>query len=84
MFNNFVDGIIGAIPDMVAQLPQVITAFVQFVVSSLPQIIESGVNILANLIEGIISAIPQLVAALPQIISAIVNGMAHLWAAYSI
>ena len=63
---------------MVASLPQVISAFVDFVADNLPKIVESGVSILLNLIEGIIKSIPDLVKVLPQIIGAIVDGIGSL------
>ena len=43
------------------------------IVSMLPKIIQTGIQLLNSLISGIIQAIPQLIAALPQIITSTVN-----------
>lgn len=75
---NLANGIIDAIPKMVAALPEVISSFCDFVSDNLPKIADSGGDVLGELISGIISMIPDLVAAMPQIIEAIVTGLIEL------
>ena len=75
---SLVDGIIGAIPSMVAKLPEVIKAITHSISSALPAIVSGGIDLLKSLISGIIKAIPDLIAALPQIIAAIVEGIGAL------
>lgn len=67
------DGIIEAIPQMAEQLPQIITAIVEFVLENLPIIAEKGFDIIIALAEGIINAIPDMVEELPKIIEAITD-----------
>ena len=52
-----------------------VLTLVQGVIDNLPQIIESGLNLLAKFTQGVIDAIPQLVEALPKIITGFVNGI---------
>ena len=78
MLGKFVQGLISGIPDMLKNLPRIITAFVGFVAENLPAAAGAGVDIIGGLIKGLISAIPEIVAMLPQIILAIVNGLAEL------
>lgn len=66
------------VPQLVAQLPAIITSTVDFITSNLPVIVEQGINLIVQLAQGILQAIPQLVAALPSIISAVVDGLAQL------
>ena len=42
--------------------------------SMMPQIIQTGVQLVVNLAIGLVQAIPQLITALPQITGSIVNG----------
>ena len=78
MLKNLINGIIQAIPQLVAALPQVITAFVNYFTSNAATIVTSGVDILMALIQGIIESIPVLIENIPKIMEAIVNGLSNL------
>ena len=78
MLVSLVSGISGAIPALIASLPEIIKAVTQGLAEAAPKIIKAGVELLQNLIEGLISNIPELVAALPEIITAIVTGIGNL------
>ena len=71
-------GIIQTIPQLISQIPQIISAFTDGIANNLPKIIQAGFNLLLKLIDGILSAIPDLVASLPQIINAIIDGIGAL------
>ena len=75
---KLVSGIIGAIPRMVAAIPEIISAFTGGIADAFPDIIESGVEILQKFWEGIASNIPELVSNLPEIIDSIIDGIGNL------
>ena len=66
-----VNGLIQAIPQLIAMLPTIITTIVNVLIQNLPQIISAGIQLIGALISGLIQAIPTLIAAIPQIVSAI-------------
>ena len=81
LLNSLISGIIQAIPQLIAALPQIITSTVNTIIANLPKIIQTGIELLGALISGIIRAIPSLVAALPQVFSAIINAFKGInWA----
>ena len=71
LLNSLISGIINAIPQLVAALPQVLNAIITTITQNLPKIIQSGIELIGALISGLIQAIPSLIAAVPKIISAI-------------
>ena len=63
---------------MVAALPQIISAFLNFIVSNLPAILQAGVSILTNLIAGIANTIPKLATEAGKVVSTITNKIGEL------
>lgn len=94
LINNFVDSVVVAgeniiprVQTIIGGLGKLITAasdklvpmVVDTIVTNLPSIVESGVNLIVTLAGALVQAIPQLLAAIPQIIMAIVNGVVAGW-----
>lgn len=69
------DGLIAAIPDLVAAIPTIVENLVTGIVDFLPDFLATGVDLILGLAGGLIQAIPDLVMAIPQIIEALLNGI---------
>lgn len=63
--SDLLNGIVSAVA---SAAPEIITGLVSGIVSGIPQIAETGVNLIAGIVEGLASALPVLVAAVPQIV----------------
>lgn len=70
-------GLIDAIPQLIATIPLIIGNWLAAVVVQLPSIIQTGIDLLFALIDGIIKCIPELVAAVPTLIIAFINGIVN-------
>lgn len=70
-------GLIDAIPQLIAAIPLVIGNLIAAIVAELPSIIAMGIDLLFALIDGIIQCIPELVAAIPTLIIAFINGLVN-------
>lgn len=68
-----VNGLVLAIPQLVAAIPTIINALLNVLLVNLPLIIQAGVQILIGLINGLVQAIPILVEMLPTIITTIID-----------
>ena len=80
LLGKLVEGIVQAIPILIAKVPTIISTFANVINDNFPTILAKGVGLLWELIKGIISAIPDLIANIPKIISAIVDTlMAFQW-----
>lgn len=70
-------GLIDAIPQLIAAVPLIIGNLLAAIIVELPNIIQMGIDILFALIDGIIQCIPELVAAIPTLIIAFINGIVN-------
>lgn len=70
-------GLIDAIPQLIAAVPMIIGNLLAAIIVELPNIIQMGIDLLFALIDGIIKCIPELVAAVPTLIIAFVNGIVN-------
>ncbi len=75
IIEGLAQGLLNALPRLVAALPQIITSIISFITNNLPKIVEMGIKLVVQLAVGLVRAIPQLVASLPQIVSAILKGI---------
>lgn len=73
MLKGLVQGIVGALPDLIAKAPEIINNFANTINNSFPIILKKGAEIVMEIIKGIIGAIPTLVANIPKIFEAIWN-----------
>ena len=78
MLLSLINGLVNALPQLVAQVPAIIASIVNTLAQNLPQIITAGIQIIVTLASGLVQAIPRLLAALPQIIAGIKNGFAQV------
>lgn len=71
------NGLIDAIPQLIAAVPLIIGNLLAAIIVELPNIIQMGIDLLFALIDGIIKCIPELVAAVPTLIIAFINGIVN-------
>lgn len=62
-------GLVAAIPEITARLPEIITNIVSTLIEMAPEMIVAAVEIAAQLIVGLIAAIPQIIKVIPDIIN---------------
>lgn len=79
LLNKLADGIISALPVMIAKIPTIISTFANIINDNAPTILICGVKLIGKLALGLIQAIPALIANIPKIIIAIVN----VWSAFN-
>ena len=70
---NLVNGIIQSLPGIVTAAAQAVTKMVVTIGQHLPEVLQTGIEIIGKLAAGLIRAIPTLLSKLPQIIKGIVN-----------
>ena len=68
---NLADGLIAAIPDLLANIPQIIIDLCGVINDNAPKLLMAGVQLIGKLVMGLIRAIPQILAAMPKIVEAI-------------
>ena len=79
LLNKLADGIISALPVMIAKIPTIISTFANIINDNAPTILICGVKLIGKLALGLIQAIPTLIASVPKIIGAIVD----VWSAFN-
>ena len=79
MLNKLADGIVSALPVMIAKIPTIISTFANIINDNGPTILMCGLKLIAKLALGIIQAIPTLIVNIPKIITAIVD----VWSAFN-
>lgn len=79
LLNKLADGIISALPVMIAKIPTIISTFANIINDNGPTILMCGLKLIAKLALGIIQAIPTLIVNIPKIIKAIVD----VWSAFN-
>lgn len=79
LLNKLADGIISALPVMIAKIPTIISTFANIINDNGPTILMCGLKLIAKLALGIIQAIPTLIVNIPKIITAIVG----VWSAFN-
>lgn len=75
---EMVNGIINNFPQIVSSAANTIAKFVSTVGQNLPQILQSGIEIIGKLAAGLIKAIPTLVGKIPQIITSIKDAFSSI------
>lgn len=70
---QLVEGILSAIPSLLARLPDIINRVATTLIDNLGVILQAGISILMSVITGILNALPQLISMLPTIIQTIVR-----------
>lgn len=68
---NLADGLIAAIPDLLANIPQIIIDLCGVINDNAPKLLMAGVQLIGKLVMGLLQAIPQILAAMPKIVEAI-------------
>ena len=77
LITTLAQGLIDAIPQLIAAVPLIIGNLLAAIIVELPNIIQMGIDLLFALIDGIIKCIPELVAAVPTLIIAVINGIVN-------
>ena len=79
LLNKLADGIVSALPVMIAKVPTIISTFANIINDNGPTILMCGLQLIGKLALGIIQAIPTLIVNIPKIITAIVD----VWSAFN-
>lgn len=79
MLNKLADGVVSALPVMIAKIPTIISTFANIINDNGPTVLMCGLKLIAKLALGIIQAIPTLIVNIPKIIKAIVD----VWSAFN-
>ncbi len=79
LLNKLADGIVSALPVMIAKIPTIISTFANIINDNGPTVLMCGLKLIAKLALGIIQAIPTLIVNIPKIIKAIVD----VWSAFN-
>lgn len=74
---GLVAGIISALPQLAASVPEIVSALYTSIVSAGPQLATVGTQLLSMFTSGIETGIPDLISRLPQIIEGILNFIAE-------
>lgn len=74
---GLVAGIISALPQLAASVPEIVSALYTSIVSAGPQLATAGTQLLSMFTSGIETGIPDLISRLPQIIKGILNFIAE-------
>jgi len=69
------EGIMDALPRLIARLPEIIIKICSVLINLLPQILSAGIRIIAELALGIIRGIPDLISKIPQIITSMISAL---------
>lgn len=69
------EGIINSIPVIVEAIPQLITSFIDGLLSSIPQIIQAGISLFTALVAALPDIITAIVEAIPEIIDGIITAL---------
>jgi phage-related protein len=72
---SLVQGIMNALPQLIAEVPKIILGIITGLVGALPKLIEAAPKIIVSIITGIIKALPQIILMAPQIIASIIIGL---------
>lgn len=70
---SVLQSILKVLPQILPVISQLISQMLKMIISSLPDFISAGIDILLSLIDGISDAIPDLIEMLPTIIETIIN-----------
>ena len=69
------DGLLKAVPKLVAKIPEIITKLVNALLKSIPKIVDAGVKLLTSITNDLPKIINGITKALPDIIKGIVNAL---------
>ena len=75
-------GLINAIPILIAMAPGIIQSLLTGLLTMIPQIILTGIELIGQLALGLVEAIPKIIDAIPQIIDSIKSSFSSVdWGA---
>lgn len=75
---TFAEGMKGIVDVLLTQLSSIVPMIGQAILTSLPTLLEAGVDIIVTLLDGIVSALPTLAEAAVMIVLELVNGLLGL------
>lgn len=75
---TFAEGMRGIVDVLLTQLSTIVPMIGQAILTSLPTLLQAGVDIIVTLLDGIVSALPTLAEAAVMIVLELVNGLLSL------
>ena len=70
ILQNLAQGIVDALPTLIATVPKIISNFANVINNNAPTVLAAGLRIMKTLAVGIIKAIPTLIKSIPAILKA--------------
>ena len=78
MATGLANGIVQALPVLIAKLPEIIQGIITALIGFLPQLIEAGIQLFVSLVSNLPAIIEGIITAIPEIIEAILTSLAEL------
>ena len=73
-----VNGLIAALPQLLAQAPVIISNLVQAIITAAPQLLTAALELIVTIGRGIIDNLGQILSAAGEIVTTVVNGVTSL------
>lgn len=76
MILELLNGILGAIPDLIMGAGELLNTFTTFFLENAPTIMEAGVNLILDMVKGITDSLPDITASAQEVISTFLTNVA--------
>lgn len=76
MILELLNGILGAIPDLITGAGELLNSFTTFFFENAPTIMEAGVNLILDMVKGITDSLPDITASAQEVISTFLTNVA--------
>ena len=83
MIGGLVDGLVKAVPLLIAYAPEIVVNLVSGIISALPQLVEVGGQLIMGLIDGLIQGIVAIPEAIARVAGAVIDGFKALFGIHS-
>lgn len=76
MILELLNGILGAIPDLIMGAGELLNTFTTFFLENAPTVMEAGVNLILDMVKGITDSLPDITASAQEVISTFLTNVA--------
>ena len=83
LIDGLIQGLAGAMPMLIAYVPEIIANLVTGLIQGIPALLEVGANLILSLGEGLIQGLAAIPEALARVVFAIVDGFKALFGIHS-
>jgi len=75
LITGLAEGLLASIPIIIEAMPEIIDSIIDFIINSIPQIIQTGIQLLTSLITALPQIITTILTAIPKIIDSLVTDL---------